>query len=174
MNKAVFLDRDGVINKAIIKNGKDCSPRSIDEFELVEDIIPAVKKLKENGYLIFVATNQPDIARKKLELAELDKMTQEIKNNLTIDEIMICPHDNHHGCGCRKPKPGMIFYAAKKFEIDLTKSYFVGDTIKDMQAAASAGCKSILIDAVYNQDVAGFKRVKNVSEAVKFIVSEGS
>lgn len=170
MNKAVFLDRDGVINKVIIKNGKHFSPKNFEEFEFVENIQQAVKRLKDQGYLILVATNQPDIARKKLDPTELEKMTQAIRNNLDVDEIFICLHDDDDQCDCRKPKPGMIFNGAKKFDVDLEKSFFIGDTRKDMQAAKAANCKSILIDAIYNQDVDCFKRVKNIIQAVDFIL----
>ena len=149
MNKAVFLDRDGIINKAIIKDGKAYSPRRFSEFK-----------------------NQPDIARGNMDISELNKMTETIKANLAVDEISICPHDDTDNCTCRKPKPGMLFDAAKKYEINLNKSFLVGDGWKDMEAAKNTGCMGILIDTFYNKGVDCFRRVEDMNGAVNIILNE--
>ena len=172
MNKAVFLDRDGVINKTIIKNGRVYSPMNLNEFEFVQNIAEQIKKIKDAGYYIIVVTNQPEIARGNIDIYELNKMTKNIKDNLPVNEILICPHDDADNCSCRKPKPGMLFDAAKKYEIDLIQSFLVGDGWKDMGAAKNAGCMGILIDTFYNKGVSCFRRVKNMNGALKIILNE--
>ena len=172
MKKAVFLDRDGVINKVIIKDGKAYSPRDFSEFEFIENIAEQIKKIKGAGYYIIVVTNQPDIARGEMDISELNKMTKSIKANLSVDEISICPHDDIDNCNCRKPKPGMLVDAAKRFEIDLTTSFLIGDGWKDMEAAKNAGCMGILIDTLYNKGVDCFRRVQDIREAVNIILND--
>ncbi len=172
MNRAVFLDRDGVINKVILKEGKAYSPRSISAFEFVADIVDVVTQLKKAGYFLIVVTNQPDIARGKLPKSELDQMTSRINDELAIDEIFICPHDDGDNCNCRKPKPGMLMAAKKKYRLDLKRSFLIGDGWKDMGAARNAGCPSILIDTEYNQEATSDNRVKNIKEAAKLILKQ--
>ena len=172
MNKAVFLDRDGVINKAIIRNEKAYSPMNLSEFVFVQDIAEQINKIKDAGYYVIVVTNQPEVARGNIDVHELDKMTKNIKDNLPVNQVLVCPHDDADNCSCRKPKPGMLFDAAKRHEIDLTQSFLVGDGWKDMGAANNAGCKGILIDAFYNKGVSCFRRVKNMGEALGIILDE--
>ena len=169
--KAVFLDRDGVINKVILWDGKPYSPRKYDEFVLNDGIRDAVCKMKELGYKTLVVSNQPDLARGKITQGVLDLMTERMCGEIPIDNVYICPHDDIHQCSCRKPKPGMLLEAASRWEIDLSSSFIVGDTWKDMQAGKAAGCKTILLDALYNQDVQCDIRVKSLSEAVSVILN---
>ena len=172
MRRAVFLDRDGVINKAIIKDGKAHSPRTLSEFELIKDIAEEIARIKKAGYLVIVVTNQPDIDRGTIKQSEVDKMSEVIRANLDVDEILVCPHDDEDDCGCRKPRPGLILRTVDKYKIDLKKSFVVGDGWKDMGAARAAGCRGILIQAIYNQGVDCFKRVTNFHEAVNAILKE--
>ncbi|MCF7799636.1 HAD-IIIA family hydrolase [Candidatus Babeliales bacterium] len=172
MNKAVFIDRDGTINKIVLRDNKPAGPRFFKEFELLFGIKESLEKLKENNYLLILVTNQPDIARKKMSIFELNKITNFIKQELCFDEILICPHDTHDNCGCRKSKPGMIFYAATKFDIDVSKSFVIGDSDKDMLAAQNACCPGILIDTVYNQNFIYKNRVKNFKTAVNLILEK--
>lgn len=171
MKRAVFLDRDGVINKVLIRQGNVVTPRKFEEFELVEGIGEEVQRIKEAGFFVFVITNQPDVARGILPLAELEKISSAIKSHLPVDEIWVCLHDDDARCDCRKPKPGMIRQAQDKYPVDIEGSFLVGDSWKDMELAGSVGCKGILIDAFYNQGLACFKRVKNIHEAVNLILS---
>jgi D-glycero-D-manno-heptose 1,7-bisphosphate phosphatase len=171
MNKAIFLDRDGIINKAIIKDDKAYSPRRFSEFEFNTRIAEQVEKIKSAGYFVIVVTNQPDITRGKMDIAELNKMTETIHSKLLVDEILICRHDDSDNCICRKPKPGMLFDAAKRYNIDLTASFLIGDGWRDMEAAKNAGCKGILIDAYYNNGVDCFKRVKDMNKAIDVILN---
>lgn len=146
MNKAVFLDRDGVINQSKIINGEAFSPSHLGEFVIIAGVKEAIIDFKQKGYIVIVVTNQPEVARGTLKLSELEKMHDYLKSELAVDDIMMCPHDNQHGCECRKPKPGMILTAAKKWDVDLKNSILVGDRWKDIEAGQSAGCKTVLID----------------------------
>lgn len=172
MNRAVFLDRDGVINKAIIKDEKAYSPRTLSEFKISKNIAEDIARIKRAGYLVIVITNQPDIARGTVKKSEVDKMSEAIRAKLDVDEILVCPHDDGDDCDCRKPRPGLILRAVSQYKIDLEKSFLVGDGWKDMGAAQAAGCRGILINAVYNQGIDCFKRVRNFHEAVDAILKE--
>jgi D-glycero-D-manno-heptose 1,7-bisphosphate phosphatase len=169
MHRAVFLDRDGVINKVILRDGKPYSPRKIDEFVINDGIKEVVQHLKEKGFKVFIISNQPDLARGEITQDVLDTMTQKVRSVIPIDDVYICPHDDYHKCSCRKPKPGMLIEAAKVWNIDLVTSFLIGDTWKDMEAGKSAGCKTILLDAPYNQDVQCDFRVKSVLECCNVI-----
>lgn len=169
-NKAVFLDRDGVINKVIIRDGRAFSPRTLDEFFLADGIRDAASKLKEKAYKIIVITNQPELARGFISPEILELMTRRIREEILIDDIFICPHDDEHQCSCRKPKPGMLLEAAEKWRIELASSFFIGDTWKDMEAGKAVSCNTILIDAIYNQGVSCDFRVKSLVEAVSIII----
>jgi len=141
--KAVFLDRDGVINKE--KN----FVTSWEEFEFIDGIFENIKKLNKAGFLVIVVTNQSGISRgfyTEETLKEIhDKMIKIMENNgAHIDDIFYCPHYDDN-CSCRKPNPGMILEAAKKYNIDLSKSWVVGDSERDIEAGRRAGCKTILV-----------------------------
>ncbi|HOE21206.1 MAG TPA: HAD-IIIA family hydrolase [Spirochaetota bacterium] len=168
--RAVFLDRDGVLNKAIVCNGKAYSPRSKEEFIIVDDAADAVADLRDAGFKVFVVTNQPDIARGFLSQADLKWMTEKILSETYVDEVLVCPHDDHHKCACRKPAPGMLIECYQKWGIDLLDSYMVGDGWKDMEAGKNAGCKCILIDAEYNKGVPADWCANSLVEAVKIIL----
>ena len=168
-NRAVFLDRDGVINKIIYRDGRPTSPRNIDEFEFEAGVEEALKRLRSAGFKLFVVTNQPELARGLLTVEALDLMTQRIIDTLKIDEVRICLHDNDDGCRCRKPQPGMLLELADKYDLSLKESYIVGDTWKDSRAGSSAGCKSIILDRPYNLDDPADWRVPDLSSAVDLI-----
>lgn len=170
MNKAVFLDRDGVINKAIIKDGNAYAPRTIKEFEIIEGVAEEITRLKKAGYVLIVVTNQPEIARGTTHRSEVDSMNSIIQEYMDVHEILVCPHDDPDGCSCRKPRPGLILASAEKHAIDLKQSFVVGDGWKDMGAARAAGCRGILLDASYNQGVECFKRAASFKEAVDTIL----
>ena len=170
--RAVFLDRDGVINKVLMVDGKPYAPRTFSEFELIDGVANMLNLFKNMGFLNIVITNQPDVPRGLIQMEELEKMIALMKEELPLDDISVCLHDDHHNCSCRKPKPGMLIETSKKWDIDLKKSYFIGDTWKDMEAGKDAGCKTILIDTSYNKDVESYYRVNNLNEAAQLIKSE--
>jgi D-glycero-D-manno-heptose 1,7-bisphosphate phosphatase len=171
IKRAIFLDRDGVINRVIIRGNKISSPWKLEEFEFLPGVKDVLKKLREAGFLNIVVTNQPDVKRGNLKVEELEKMNQILKENLPIEEIKICPHDDSDNCSCRKPKPGLLIEAAKKYGIDLKNSFLIGDGWKDVEAGKAVGCKVILLKTDYNQEAqknCDFV-VKNLEEAYKII-----
>ena len=153
--KAIFLDRDGTINKYV------GFLRKIDEFELIHGVEEAIKKINESGYLTIVVTNQPVIARGEVTVEELNEIHKKLETELGykgayIDGLYYCPHHPHKGyegevpelkidCECRKPKPGMLLKAAEDFNIDLSQSWMIGDGENDVKAGIAAGCKTALI-----------------------------
>ena len=147
--KVIFLDRDGVINK---KAPKAEYVKSWDEFDFCPGAIDAMTLLAQNNFRIFIISNQAGIARGAMtehDLKEIHRnMEKELeKHNVKIEKIYYCPHGWDDGCKCRKPKPGMLFQAAREYDLDLTKSIFIGDDERDFQAGSAAGCRTILVDS---------------------------
>jgi len=173
MNKrAIFLDRDGVINEVVFhRTKKPSSPWNFEEFKLINGIKKPLEELSQMGYYLFIISNQPDIARGHIKKDTTERINKIIYETFPIKEIFVCPHDDHHDCNCRKPKPGMIFILSKKWKIDLKKSFLIGDNWKDMEAGKSAGCITIILDQPYNQLVEADFRVKNLERAVDMIKS---
>jgi len=165
-NKAVFLDRDGIINHVVYHKGinKPSSPWNIKEFRLIKGIEKPLEEISKMGFLIFIVSNQPDISRGNIKKGVNDEINRKILGKFPIKEIKICPHDDKDNCNCRKPKPGMITELSKKWNIDLKKSFLIGDSWKDIKAAENAGVKSILIIRDYNNDVRASFRIKNLKE----------
>jgi len=151
MTRAVFLDRDGVLNKAYIRNGKPYSPDTVEEMIIVPDAAEALQRLRRHGFRLIVATNQPDIARKRLTRGEVDAMNAHLRERLPLDSIEVCPHDDADNCDCRKPKPGLLVNAAKREGIALDESFMIGDRYRDIEAGHSAGCRTILIGDGYGE-----------------------
>ncbi len=168
--RAVFLDRDGVINKVTMRNGEPHSPRTREEFVLNEEAADVVQLLKSGGFLTIVITNQPDIARGRLRREDLDWMLDQVRQRCRVDDILVCPHDDGDACSCRKPLPGMILNGVQKWGIDLVQSFMIGDTWKDRAAARAAGCRFILIDAPYNQNVECDLRVAGLRDAGRIVL----
>ncbi len=169
MKRAVFLDRDGVINRVRVRDGKPYSPRKAADLEFIRGIEKLVVALKTAGYLVIVVTNQPDVARGLVSRSEVDLMNDMVREKLPVDEIRVCFHDDGDGCDCRKPRPGMLRSAAEKWGIDLARSFIVGDTWRDMEAGRRAGCRTILVDAAYNREVKSDHRVGSLREALGII-----
>jgi D-glycero-D-manno-heptose 1,7-bisphosphate phosphatase len=151
MRRAVFLDRDGVLNKAYVRNGKPYSPDTIEEMIVVPDAAEALGRLRRHGFRLVVATNQPDVARGRLTRGEVDAMNAYLQNELPLDAIEMCIHDDSDHCDCRKPKPGMLLHAAERDGIALAESFMVGDRYRDIEAGHTAGCRSILVGDGYGE-----------------------
>lgn len=149
--RAVFLDRDGVLNQTVVRNGCPFPPQSLGEVTILPGVKKACRKLREAGFLLIVATNQPDIARGIATAESVAGINEYIQSELGIHEFRVCPHDNLSRCGCRKPEPGMLIEAAQKWNIDLAASFMVGDRWRDIEAGQRAGCKTAFIDYNYNE-----------------------
>lgn len=151
MKKAIFLDRDGVLNNAIIKNGKPYPPANLAEVVIADDVLPALTDLASLGYLLIGATNQPDVARGSTLQSTVDAINQYLLQQLPLLEINVCYHDDVDACQCRKPAPGLLIEAAKRYDIDLNESIMIGDRWKDIAAGSAAGCKTIWLDRGYQE-----------------------
>lgn len=149
--KAVFLDRDGVLNKPLVRQGKPYSPRSIRELEILDDAPAACAQLAKANFLLICVTNQPDVARGAVGSQLMDEMNDLVRTCLRLDAVLVCPHDDADRCICRKPKPGLLLAAAKAFDVDMSKSFMVGDRWRDIQAGRSAGCATVWIDRKYSE-----------------------
>ena len=176
MQKAIFLDRDGTINKYV------GFLRNIEEFELIDGVDESIKMINNSGYLAIVITNQPVIARGEVTTEELDRIHNKMetllgKSGAYLDGVYYCPHHPHKGfegeisnlkidCECRKPKPGLILQAAKDFNIDLNNSWMIGDSKNDILCGKNAGCKTAFIGNEYfGQDLSG-KSLKDLIERI--------
>ncbi len=148
---AVFLDRDGVLNRAFVRDGKPFPPPGLKQLELMPDAASALNDLKLKGFPLYVITNQPDVARGNLTRAEVEAMHRTLASSLPIDDIFVCYHDDADDCACRKPRPGLLFEAQRKHNIDLSRSFVIGDRWRDIDAGHAAGCKTILIDYGYRE-----------------------
>jgi D-glycero-D-manno-heptose 1,7-bisphosphate phosphatase len=148
---AVFLDRDGVLNEAIIRNGKPSPPRDLSELVVTFGARTALEELKHEDFLLIVVTNQPDVARGKANRVDVDKINAQLAAILPLDAIEVCEHDDKDQCNCRKPKPGMILRAREKLGLDLSGSFMVGDRWRDIEAGRCVGCRTILIGDGYGE-----------------------
>ena len=172
--KAIFLDRDGVLNFGILKNGKSYAPREFKQFRLYPKIKKYCEKLKKKGFKIIVITNQPDVGKGKIKKKEIFKMHKKLKLEISYDDIF-CSFSQFKKSYFRKPNPGMILKAVKKHKINLNKSFLIGDRWSDISAAEKVNCKSIFIDRKYKEKTEIFnptKKVKSLSSAINFIESQ--
>ena len=151
MIKNIFLDRDGIINEVVLRNSKAESPRTLSEFNIRQEFVDFYNKTADGNYNLFVVSNQPDIARNKMDIKELEMMTGQLKSSFNFKEISYCTHDDSDNCDCRKPKPGMIISILNKFKLEKQASVIVGDSSKDIAAGKNAGIKTILLQTGYNR-----------------------
>ncbi len=172
MRRAVFLDRDGVLNRAILREGKPHPPESITDLRLLPGVREACRKLREAGFALILITNQPDIARGAVSAQQVCEIHTRLQRYLQLDDIRVCPHDDADRCDCRKPKPGLLLEAARALGIDLGSSYMIGDRWRDVEASHRAGCQTIFVDYGYRerQPDGPFLRVHSLSEAANWIL----
>jgi D-glycero-D-manno-heptose 1,7-bisphosphate phosphatase len=147
--RAVFLDRDGVLNRAVVRDGRPLPPASVEELEIPDDVPHALQALREAGFLLIVVTNQPDVVRGRQRRETVEAINRALEAALPLDEIRVCYHDDADHCDCRKPRPGMLVAAAAAHGIDLESSFMIGDRWRDIAAAHAAGCRAALIDHHY-------------------------
>ena len=171
LRPAVFLDRDGVINRPIIRSGRPHPPASVDDLEVLPGVPEALKRLKAAGFALVVVTNQPDVARGAQTRESVAAIHERLMSLLPLDEIRVCWHDDEDHCDCRKPKPGLI---TRPPAYDLARSAVVGDRWRDIDAGHNAGCAaSILVEYDYDEGIrtAPDARVGSLTEAADWILS---
>ena len=150
LRRAVFLDRDGVLNRVVMRDGKAASPRTVEELQIESDAPAALAALKDAGYLLLVVTNQPDVRRGLMSAETLSALHARLAQALPVDDIAACLHDNADDCACRKPKPGLVLDLAARHEVDLGRSWLIGDQDRDIACGKAAGCRTILLGREYN------------------------
>lgn len=174
MKRAVFLDRDGVINRAVVRDGKPYPPADLSELEILPGVQGALAALHRAGYVLVVVTNQPDVARGTTKKETVEEINSFLASRLPLDDFRTCYHDSVDRCGCRKPQPGALLSAARTHGIDLAESYMVGDRWRDVEAGQRAGCKTCFIDYGYAEkqpEHVDF-RVASLLEAAEIILGE--
>jgi len=172
MRRAVFLDRDGVVNRAVLRDGKPYPPSTLSDLRLLPGVREACRMLREAGFALILVTNQPDIARGTANAGEVGEMHARLRRFLQLDDVRVCPHDDDARCDCRKPKPGLLLEAAQTLGIDLESSFLVGDRWRDVEAGQRVGCQTIFVDYGYRerQPDGPFTRVRSLLEAANWIL----
>lgn len=175
--RAVFFDRDGVINNMVERgdnffvHGKKVArtaPFSYAEFRIKESVVEVLEKLGSLGFLRILISNQPDVTYGTLSRDDHARIMADV-NKLPLDDFFLCMHGRNDGCACKKPKPGMLLEAAKKWNIDLPLSYMIGDSETDILTASAVGCKGIIIRTHYNQNVENDLSAETLLDAVSLI-----
>ena len=167
------MDRDGVLNDAVVVAGRPYPPSNLDEVKLADGVEEGCRALKHAGFLLIGITNQPDVARGKTDRKVVEEINRFLMARLGIDSFQVCYHDDSDDCDCRKPKPGMILVEAERRNIDLQASFMIGDMWKDIEAGKRAGCRTVLIDQHYLESSRSEPTftVSSFSEAVSAILS---
>lgn len=173
--RAIFLDRDGVINQAIVRKGKPYPPNSLEELVLTDGAFESLIALKKLGFLLLVVTNQPDVARGKQAREVVEAINTRLMEQLPLDKIYTCYHDDADDCTCRKPRPGLILQGAQEWEVEPALSILIGDRYKDIEAGQGANCTTILVNYGYNEPAIATPDyiVQNLVEAVRIIEKVG-
>ena len=174
-SRAIFLDRDGVLNRPVIREGKSYPPARVEELDIYEGLRDQLQRLKDRGFVLIVVTNQPDVARGTTRKETVEEINGLIARALpAIKKFIVCFHDNGDNCDCRKPKPGMLLAGAAEFDVDLRRSYMVGDRRSDVEAGIAAGSRTIFIDRAYKEPppTKYDHRVFSTYEALTIIESE--
>jgi len=173
VRRAVFLDRDGVINRAIVRQGRPYPPASLDELEILPGVPEALSRLQAVGFRLIVVTNQPDIARGTKTWEEVEILHRALQSQLPLDEFRVCGHDDADRCTCRKPAPGMLLAAAREHNLDLAACFMIGDRWRDIEAGRRAGCLTVFIDYGYIEPLYSQPdvRVTCLAEAADWILT---
>jgi D-glycero-D-manno-heptose 1,7-bisphosphate phosphatase len=174
LRPAVFLDRDGTLNKVIVRNGTTHPPAHAGELELLPGVVAATEQLGSAGWAMVVITNQPDVARGTTSRETVDALNDRVRSELPVLDVLTCFHDGKDNCTCRKPKPGLLLEAAQRFSLDLTRSWMIGDRWSDVEAGRAAGCRTVLIETPYS----GRERcrpdacARDLAEAAQWIIRQ--
>ena len=151
LRPAVFLDRDGVVNRPIVIDGKPRSPATVDDLVLLPMVAEACETLRLAGLRLVVVTNQPEVARGRLAPETLEAMHETLRRRLAVDAVLTCPHDDGDGCDCRKPAPGLLLRAARRWHLEMSLSVMVGDRWRDVEAGRAAGCATVWVRHRYRE-----------------------
>lgn len=151
MRPAVFLDRDGVLNASVVREGRPYPPDSADSMVVLPGAVEATRALKDAGFRLVVVTNQPDIRTGRQTVTELETMHARLRALMPLDDIRVCAHVDADACHCRKPRPGMLLDAAREDGLDLAASFMVGDRWRDIEAGRAAGCRTVLVGSGYEE-----------------------
>lgn len=172
MRRAVFLDRDGVLNRAVVREGKPYPPSTVEDLEVLPGVVEACEHLRQANFLLIVVTNQPEVGRGTQRLEAVEAIHAALRARVPLDDIRVCYHSAADRCACRKPEPGLLVEAARCWEVALADSFLVGDRWKDIEAGRRAGCKTIFIGAGYAEDcpVRPDHRARSLAEASTWIL----
>jgi D-glycero-D-manno-heptose 1,7-bisphosphate phosphatase len=171
--RAVFLDRDGVLNDAVIVDGRPYPPADASALRILPGVRQACRILREAGFTLIAVTNQPDIARGTRRVEDVEAINDVLRSVLNLDDVLFCPHDDVDGCDCRKPRPGMILEAARRWNVDVEQSITVGDRWRDVEAGRSAGTRTVFINRGYAERTPKEKPdliVNELKECVPWII----
>lgn len=168
--RAVFLDRDGVVNAVLLEDGAPRSPAGLAALEILPGVADALRLLRAHGFLCLVVTNQPDVARRRVTRDAVEAIHRHLLAVLPLDAILVCYHDEADGCPCRKPRPGLLLQAASAYGIDLPGSFLVGDRWRDIEAGQAAGCTTLLVRRPYSGPCCPTHEVRDLPEAACRIV----
>jgi D-glycero-D-manno-heptose 1,7-bisphosphate phosphatase len=173
--RAVFLDRDGVISRSIVRGGLPFAPMALSDFEILPEAPEACQRLKQAGFLLIVVTNQPEVGRGAMTRETVEAMHARMRGALPIDGVEVCYHPGHglSECDCRKPKTGLLLRAAREWGIELAQSWMVGDRWRDVDCGAAAGCRTVFIDRGYSESLrhAPDFRARDLAEAAEVILA---
>jgi D-glycero-D-manno-heptose 1,7-bisphosphate phosphatase len=173
--RAIFLDRDGVLSRSLVRNGLPFAPTTLDDFEILPEVPEACHRLKKVGFLLIVVTNQPEVGRGAIKQEAVEAMHAKMRRELPIDRVDVCYHPGHgmSHCDCRKPKTGLLVAAARELNIDLAQSWMVGDRWRDIDCGFAAGCRTVFIDRGYVETLKQTPdyRAQDLAEAAKIILA---
>lgn len=174
MRRAVFVDRDGVLNRTVVMDGQLCPPARPEDVEILPGVTEACSALRAAGFLVIVVTNQPDVARGTQRVEMVEAINALLRSRIPLDDIRVCYHDDADGCTCRKPQPGLLLQAARDWRVDVSQSFMVGDRWRDVEAGRRAGCTTVLIG---NRQVEGQQsvpdyRMPSLTEAANWIINQ--
>jgi D-glycero-D-manno-heptose 1,7-bisphosphate phosphatase len=169
--RAAFLDRDGVLVEALVRDGRAHAAVTLAQFRVCPEAAAQVARLKAAGLRPVVFTNQPEVARGTLSPGVLDRMHARLREMAGVDDILVCGHVDADGCACRKPRPGMLETAARRWELDLSASFVVGDRWRDIEAGRAVGCYTVLIERPYSECRDADVRVADLTGAVDAILA---
>ena len=175
VRRAVFLDRDGVINRAVVRAGRPYPPDSLKDLEILPGVPEALARLREAGFVNVIVTNQPDVANGRQQREVVEAMHEFLLSRFPVDAVKVCYHVDADNCACRKPRPGMLLEAAGELGIDLAASFMVGDRWRDVAAGQAAGCKCFFLDYGYaeKRPEKPYVPVKSLLEAGDLILTRG-